>query len=54
MKKKIVRANEVPYLTKVPRTAIMKRSELKSNHLKNRNQQNKNILGKQFFLQHII
>ena len=30
MKKKFVRANEVPYMTKALRKAIMKRSELES------------------------
>ena len=36
MKKKLVRANEVPYMTKALRKAIMKRSELQSKYLKNK------------------
>ena len=35
MKKKLVRANEVPCMIKVLRKAIMKRSELESKYLKN-------------------
>ena len=46
MKKKFVRANEVPYMTKGLRKAIMKRSELKSKYLKN-NYQNMKIYKKQ-------
>ena len=42
MKKKFVRANEVPYMTK----AIMKRPELKSKYLKNKSHQNMKIYKK--------
>ena len=47
MKKKFVRGNEVPYMTKRLRKAIMKRSELKSKYLKNKNYQNMKIYKKQ-------
>ena len=47
MKNRSVRANEVPYLTKALRKAIMKRSELKSKYLKNKNHQNMKIYKKQ-------
>ena len=43
MKKKFVRANEVPYMTKVQRKTIMKRSELESKYLKNKSYQNMKI-----------
>ena len=36
IKKKLVRVNEVPYMTKVLTKAIMKRSELESKYLKNK------------------
>ena len=36
IKKKFVRANDVPYMTKALRKAIMKRSELESKYLKNK------------------
>ena len=47
MKKKFVRASGVPYMTKTPRKAIMKRSKLADKYLKNRSQQNKYNFGKQ-------
>ena len=43
MKKKFVRANEVSYMTKALRKAIMKRSELESKYLKNKSDQNMNL-----------
>ena len=46
MKKKFVRANEVPYMTKALRKAIMKRSELESKYLKNKSYQNMKIYQK--------
>ena len=45
MKKKLS-ANEVPYMTKALRKAIMKRSELESKYLKNKSHQNMNIYKK--------
>ena len=36
MKKKVLRANDKPYMTKVLRKAIMRRSELKRKYLKNK------------------
>ena len=47
MKKKFIKANEVPYMTKALRKAIMKRSELESKYLKNKIYQNKKIYKKQ-------
>ena len=47
MKKKFVRANEVPYMTKALRKVIMKTSELKSKYLKNKSHQNMKIYKKQ-------
>ena len=47
MKKKFVRANEVPYMTKALRKAIMKRSELESKYLKNKSYQNMKIYKNQ-------
>ena len=47
IKKKLVRANEVSYMTKALRKAIMKRSELKSKYLKNKSCNNINIYKKQ-------
>ena len=46
-KKEIVRANEVPYMTKTPRKSIMKISELVSKYLKNKSYQNMKIYKKQ-------
>ena len=36
MKKKVLRANDKPYMTKALRKAIMRRSELKNKYLKNK------------------
>ena len=47
MKTKFVRANEVPYMTKVLRKTIMKRCELKSEYPKNKSYQNMKIYKKQ-------
>ena len=47
MKKKFARENEVPYMTKALRKAIMKRSELESKYLKNKSYQNIKIYKKQ-------
>ena len=47
MKKKLVRGNEVPYMTKALRNTIMKRSELESKYLKNKSYQNMKIYEKQ-------
>ena len=47
MKKKFVSANEVPYMTKALKKAIMKRSELESKYLKNKSYQNMKIYKKQ-------
>ena len=47
MKKKFVRPNEVPYMTKVLRKEIMKRSERESKYLKNKSYQNMKIYKKQ-------
>ena len=49
MKKKFARAHEVPYMTKTPRNAILKRSELKSKNLKIRNEQSMNNFIQQNF-----
>ena len=46
-KKKIVRAIEVPYMTKILRKEVVKVSYLQNNHLKNRSQQNMNNLKKE-------
>ena len=40
IKKKLVRANHVPYMTKALRKGIMKRSELESNYVKNNTNEN--------------
>ena len=47
MKNKLVRVNEVPYMTKALRKAIMKRPELESKYLKNKSYQNMKIYKKQ-------
>ena len=39
MKKKVLRANDKPYMTKVLRKAIMRRSELKGKYLKNKSEE---------------
>ena len=49
MKKKFARAHEVTYMTKTPRNAILKRSELKSKNLKIRNEQSMNNFIQQNF-----
>ena len=46
-KKKFLRANEVPYMTKALRKAIMKRSELERKYLKNESYQKMKIYKKQ-------
>ena len=46
MKKKVVRVNEAPYMTKALSKAIMKRSELESKDLKNKSYQNMKIYKK--------
>ena len=46
MKRKLVRANEVLYMTRALRKAIMKRSELESTYLKNKSYQNMKIYKK--------
>ena len=43
MKKKFVRSNEVPYMTKALREAIMKRSELESKYLKSKSSKHENL-----------
>ena len=40
MKKKVLRANNKPYMTKALRKAIMRRSTLKTKHLKNKSSEN--------------
>ena len=40
-KKKVIRANHVPYMTKPLRKAIMKRSQLENKYLKNSSNENK-------------
>ena len=47
MKKKVVRANDKPYMTKALRQAIMRRSALKTRFLKNRTDENHKIFKKQ-------
>ena len=47
IKKKLLRANHVPYMTKALRKAIMKRSELESKYLKNRTNENLKSYKKQ-------
>ena len=46
MKKKFVKASEVPYMTKALRETIMKISELESKYLKNKIYQNMKIYEK--------
>ena len=46
-KKKIVRANNVPYMSKTLRKAIMKRSALENKYYKNNNHKNQNLYKKQ-------
>ena len=47
MKKKVVRANNKPYMTKALRQAIMRRSALKTRFLKNKNDENFKAFKKQ-------
>ena len=47
LKKKIIRANHVPYMTKALRKAIMKRCELESKYYKNNTNENKKLYKKQ-------
>ena len=47
LKKKVIRGSQVPYMTKILRKAIMKRSELKTKYLKNRTNTNKTLYKKQ-------
>ena len=47
MKKKILRANDKPYMTKVLRKTIMRRSELKSKYLKNKSDESLKAFKKQ-------
>ena len=44
IKRKFLRANHVPYLTKTLRKAIMKRSELENKYLKNKTNENLNLI----------
>ena len=47
IKKKQLRANHVPYMTKALRKAIMKRSELESKYVKNKTNENLKAYKKQ-------
>ena len=47
IKRKLLRANHVPYLTKALRKAIMKRSELESKYVKNKTNENLKSYKKQ-------
>ena len=47
MKKKVLRANDKPYMTKALRKAIMRRSTLKSKYLKNKSNDNHKAFKKQ-------
>ena len=47
LKKKVIRANHVPYMTKSLRKAIMKRSQLESKYLRNSTVENMKIYKKQ-------
>ena len=40
IKRKLLRANHVPYMTKALRKAIMKRSELENKYVKNKTNEN--------------
>ena len=46
-KKKVVRANHVPYMTKTLRKAIMRRSQLQTKYFKNKSQNNYLLFKKQ-------
>ena len=55
IKKKLLRANHVPYMTKALRKAIMKRSELESKYVKNKTNENfKSLIKTKKFLRQII
>ena len=47
LKKKLLRANHVPYMTKALRKAVMKRSELESKYVKNKTSENLRSYKKQ-------
>ena len=47
LKKKLVRANEAPYITKALRKAIMRRSQLENKYRKQRTRENKTLCKKQ-------
>ena len=47
LKKKLVRANEAPYITKTLRKAIMRRSQLENKYRKQRTRENKTLYKKQ-------
>ena len=47
IKKKTVRANQVPYMSKTLRKAIMRRSNLENKYLRSRNPENKEAYKKQ-------
>ena len=47
MKKKVLRANDKPYMTRVLRKAIMRRSELKRKYLKNKSDESLKAFKKQ-------
>ena len=47
LKKKLVRTNEAPYITKALRKAIMRRSQLENKYRKQRTRQNKTLCKKQ-------
>ena len=47
IKKDLLRANHVPYITKAPRKAIMKRSELESKYMQNKTSENLKSYKKQ-------
>ena len=47
IKRKLLRANHVPYMTKALRKAIMKRSELESKYVKNKTNENLKSYKKQ-------
>ena len=49
VKKKFVRANEVPCMTKALTKAIMKKYELKSKYLKNKSYKNKKFIKSKLY-----
>ena len=50
-KKKVVRANDKPYMTKALRHAIMRRSALKTRFFKDKNDENLKAFKKQKIIQ---